>query len=597
MSLSLNKTSRFFFYIFIFLLPFFCITNLSIPFEASKIVILLTFLGFTSILGIIGTIKEGKIEVGNKTIPLFTLLFFLFAGLSTLLFSLSKTSSFLGGLRDSGTSHSLITFLLYACMFFLPLLVINKKEHIRKLGLAFAFSILTLNTMFLIETLLGVEIRILLTSLNTFAILNVLGLIALFFLFKEEKNPTIKGVLGLSFFVFGAGLVLVNLSMSWFILGIASFLLFWASLLNGKHNFVFLLITLVSVVFFVLDPSLSFEKKTHIQSLGYSESIEIAKKPSFLGSGLGTFDKTFLKVNPTKLQTTYSESFSSILTLLNDLGIIGLLLFLAIFILASIKGFKRFLERKQNPYERMAFISFFTLFILTFFYNFGVILYSFLFLFLALFLILSSKPILILFKDLKADQIFFKVAGLSLFAILIIVFTYSAFLNLFAEKNYEEAIKIQLEDKDKAIEYLEKSNSFITKDKTQIELSRLYLLKASDLNTESKLLETKEENREVKQEECEVYLDLAEKTALLATKTEPYNHLTWINLGEVLNSKRKLKNEELEESVIQPYLKGIILAPFLIEHYNTLSSIYGEVGDLERQLEIEEKIRIIEVQK
>ena len=49
--------------------------------------------------------------------------------------------------------------------------------------------------------------------------------------------------------------------------------------------------------------------------------------------------------------------------------------------------------------------------------------------------------------------------------------------------------------------------------------------------------------------------------------------------------------------MIQPYLKGIILAPFLIEHYNTLSSIYGEVGDLERQLEIEEKIRLIEVQK
>ncbi|MFA7142257.1 MAG: hypothetical protein WC157_03065, partial [Candidatus Paceibacterota bacterium] len=65
---------------------------------------------------------------------------------------------------------------------------------------------------------------------------------------------------------------------------------------------IMLLISIVSISLFHFNPSFSFEKKEPIVTLGFSESMEIAKHSSFFGNGLGTFEQSFLKYNPQMVQ-------------------------------------------------------------------------------------------------------------------------------------------------------------------------------------------------------------------------------------------------------------------------------------------------------
>lgn len=595
MSISFIKTGRFLFYIFIFLLPFFYIPNSTVPFEANKTIFLLSSLSIIAIFGIVGIIKEGKLKLKNRFISLSILLFLLFASISTIFLSLNPLNSFFG---EGGGSNSLISFLIYGGIFFLVLVLIKEKEQIKNIGISLISSISILNIGFLIRTLLGEEANVPLSSLNVLAILSVIGLTMLIFLFKEEKNPSIRGLFGLAFFILGAGLVLINFNMAWFALGIASFLIFWSVLLNAnfkKHNFALLLITVISVLLFILNPSFSFEKKEDVQMLGFNESLEIAKNSSFLGSGIATFDENFLKYNPSKLQNTiHFESFSTIFTILNDLGILGLVLFLIPFIYAIIKGFRHFLLKKQSVCEKMSFVSFFTLFVLLFFYSFDIVLMSLLFLFLALFSITSQKGKSVLFKKMKPGTIFLVICGLSLILMSVIALNYFYILNYFSESYYNVATESHKGDRDKGIEDLEKSNSFVEKEKTLIGLSQLYLLKASDLYNESRLLETKEEDREVKKEECENFMQLSEEKAIKATKISPYDYFAWFNLGNIYNNRRYLRDEELADKAIEAYIKATEVAPFTKEAYVALIQVYSELGNVDKREEFVEKIRVID---
>ena len=595
MSISFIKTGRFLFYIFIFLLPFFYIPNSTVPFEANKTMFLLSSLSIIAIFGIVGLIKEGKLKLRNRFISLSIPFFILFASVSTIFFSLNPLNSFFG---EGGSSNSLISFLIYGGIFFLALILIKKKEQIKNIGISLISSISILNIGFLIRTLLGEEANVPLSSLNVLAILSVIGLTMLIFLFKEEKNPSIRGLFGLAFFILGAGLVLINFNMAWFVLGIASFLIFWSVLLNAnfkKHNFALLLITFISVLLFILNPSFSFEKKEDVQVLGFNESLEIAKNSSFLGSGIATFDENFLKYNPSKLQNTvHFESFSTIFTILNDLGILGLALFLIPFIYATIKGFRHFLLKKQSVCEKMSFVSFFTLFVLLFFYSFDIVLMSLLFLFLALFSITSQKGKSVLFKNMKSGTIFLVIGGLSLTLMSVIALNYFYSLNYFSESYYNVATESHKDNRDKGIEDLEKSNSFVEKEKTLIGLSQLYLLKASDMYNESRLLETKEEDREIKKEECESFMQLSEEKAIKATKISPYDYFAWFNLGNIYNNRRYLRDEELADKVIEAYIKATELSPFTKEAYVALIQVYSELGNVEKREEFVEKIRVID---
>lgn len=595
MSISFIKTGRFLFYIFIFLLPFFYIPNSTVPFEANKTMFLLSSLSIIAIFGIVGLIKEGKLKLKNRFISLSILLFLLFASVSTIFFSLNPLNSFFG---EGGGSNSLISFLIYGGIFFLALILIKKKEQIKNIGVSLISSISILNIGFLIRTLLGEEVNVPLSSLNVLAILSVIGLTMLIFLFKEEKNPSIRGLFGLAFFILGAGLVLINFNMAWFVLGIASFLIFWSVLLNAnfkKHNFALLLITFISVLLFILNPSFSFEKKEDVQVLGFNESLEIAKNSSFLGSGIATFDENFLKYNPSKLQNAvHFESFSTIFTILNDLGILGLALFLIPFVYATIKGFRHFLLKKQSVCEKMSFVSFFTLFVLLFFYSFDIVLMSLLFLFLALFSITSQKGKSVLFKNMKSGTIFLVIGGLSLTLMSVIALNYFYSLNYFSESYYNVATESHKDNRDKGIEDLEKSNSFVEKEKTLIGLSQLYLLKASDMYNESRLLETKEEDREIKKEECESFMQLSEEKAIKATKISPYDYFAWFNLGNIYNNRRYLRDEELADKVIEAYIKATELSPFTKEAYVALIQVYSELGNVEKREEFVEKIRVID---
>ncbi len=245
MNISFTKIGRVLFYIFAFLLPLFYISNSAVSMELNKTVFLLPFLSIIALFAIIGIIKEGKFRLRSKFVSFGITLFLLFTIISTAFLSFNPLNSFFG---ESGSSDSLVLFLMYGGLFFLPIILIEKKEQIKNIAISLISSISVLNIGFLGRFALGGETQLALSSTNILAILSVIGLVMLFFVFKEEENPSIKGLLGLSFFILGAGLILINFDIAWFVLAVASFLTFWASLLSQnfkKHNFDLLLVTIV----------------------------------------------------------------------------------------------------------------------------------------------------------------------------------------------------------------------------------------------------------------------------------------------------------------------------------------------------------------
>ena len=596
MNLSFTRIGRFLFYIFTFLLPVFYIPGSIVPAEINRTLFMLVSLSIIAAFFVLGTIKEGKIKVRDRFVSGNILTFTLLASVSTF-FSINPLNSLFG---ENGGFDSLIAFISYALVFFLALGLMNKKEEARNIVLALISSVSILNIGFLGRMLLGGGSEMVLGGLNALAISNVLVMVLLFFFFKKEENPSIKGLTGLSFFILGAGLILINFDVAWFILAIASFLCFWAMLLEGnfkKINFILLAITIISAVLFFVNPSFPFEKREHVQTLSFNESLEVIKKEnvSFLGFGAASFDDQFLKYNPSMLQdTVHFEASSTILNIFNDFGILGLIAFLIPFTYATLRGFKRFLTKKQNTFEKMSFISFFSLFVLLFFYAFDLVLMTLLFLFLALFIISSKKEKEVAFKNKNPGKIFLIIAGLSLVMISLIVLNYFYFLNYSAENYYNLAIENYKTDREKGIDYLSKSESFMEKEKTLIGLSQLYLLKASDLYNESRLLETKEEDRETKKEDCEKFMQLSEDKAIRATEINPYDYFSWLNLGNIYNNRRYLRDEELADKAIEAYVRASELAPYTKEPYTALIQVYSELGNVEKREEYVEKMRVID---
>ncbi|MDD2909807.1 MAG: hypothetical protein PHU74_02670, partial [Candidatus Pacebacteria bacterium] len=190
--------------------------------------------------------------------------------------------------------------------------------------------------------------------------------------------------------------------------------------------------------------------------------------------------------------------------------------------------------------------------------------------------------------------IFLVIGGLSLTLMSVIALNYFYSLNYFSESYYNVATESHKDNRDKGIEDLEKSNSFVEKEKTLIGLSQLYLLKASDMYNESRLLETKEEDREIKKEECESFMQLSEEKAIKATKISPYDYFAWFNLGNIYNNRRYLRDEELADKVIEAYIKATELSPFTKEAYVALIQVYSELGNVEKREEFVEKIRVID---
>ncbi|MDD3032847.1 MAG: hypothetical protein PHF88_02675, partial [Candidatus Pacebacteria bacterium] len=313
------------------------------------------------------------------------------------------------------------------------------------------------------------------------------------------------------------------------------------------------------------------------------------------GGGISSFDETFLQYNPTKLQNgVYFESSTVAFTLINDLGILGIILFFIPFGYLVIKGFKNVLFTKENPYGKMNFISFFILFSLLFFYGFDLVLMSLFFLFSALVAGFSEKEVEISIKKMNSKTMVLILAILSLMLMAVLVLNYFYFRNYVAENYYGQAIESHSVDRGKAIEYLEESDNYVEKEKTLIGLSQLYLLKASDLYTQSRLLETKEEDRQTILEDCEEFMDLSESKAIRATEISPKDYYTWINLGNIYNNRRYLRDEPVEDKIIACYTKASELAPNNKAAYSALVEIYSELGNIEMREFYLEKIDLIE---
>lgn len=379
--LALNKIIRWCIYLLVFLMPlwFLPFTNEVLNFNKQVLMVGLLTIALIAWLGEL--ITKDKIR-WYKGLPILVFLgFVVIYGLSTI-FSLRPYSSLMG--LDTHLSRALIN-IIYFFVFFL--LIVNYRNEEKEKRNA---EILRFLTIFLASaTIAGIigllqilKINILpwafakLTSFNTIGTVSSLGIflavllpVAFSFLFgikpsKEKKEKLIatglKMFLGLLIVLTLILLLLLNYRTLWIITAIGMVVVvgFWLAKRHTlpSQNLGWLAIPVVilafCLIFLLFRPGALFDLDLPIE-LGLSHrggwdiTKEVIKRSPILGTGPETFIYNYSLYKPGEINQTifwnlrFANAPSEIMSLLSEIGILGILAFLTVigvFLLKAIKG-------------------------------------------------------------------------------------------------------------------------------------------------------------------------------------------------------------------------------------------------------------------
>lgn len=550
--IQLKKMIKRIFSFFLFLLPFFLVTQ-------TELINTFFIILFAASLLFLQLIKPQKLTYSN--VYKLSLLFF-FSILASLIFSKNILLSFYG---EGG--EGFIAFLSIFIIFSFAR-TIKKKDIWNVSKFLIAGTLITI-LFFLVQRFIGNEI----ININQLAIISALSLIALIpFTFKKK----IFIVLSLFIFMF---LVVIDVKIAWFLLVIGTFLIFWKNLIDFNFNLkktLPLLLVLSIFLFFFFAPISLIEKKT-ITSIPYNYSLSIAQKSlseSFnnftFGSGLATYHYQFslYKNKEINLSNPYfisKEGASMILTFIVTIGSLGVLSLLALLCFFYFYGFKEFFYKKEAIFPVVFCFS------LLFFFNPINIFFILLFF---IFLGFWDKEE----KEIKINEMFIiLIMGM----IVLGLFNYYNYIK--ADNYYKKSIEYFTngETLGKSINEINKSISLFQVSDHYIALSKLYLLSASQYFEERWV--TQEKITEQKKLIEENVLK-SEKFAKKAIEIDSNNFQSWQKLGLLYENINFLNNEDKTDEIIEAYKKAKLLAPQNYDIYYSLGRVFEESGDMEKAI-------------
>ncbi|MEK7088821.1 MAG: hypothetical protein AAB913_01690, partial [Patescibacteria group bacterium] len=425
----LDRISFWSLFVVIVLLPVFFLPFTQIPIETSKGLLLVMGLVISIIFWIAARFSDGKISV-PKSWLLLSGFSILLVFLISALFSSTFKVSFFGTMLDVGTFY----FMLGAFLLMLVSSIVLKD--IKNAKAVFWGVIISSFVLFVFQGLrlfmpdllslgvLGGKTDSILGSWNAFGLFTGFSTIMSLFVIEFFSIPKITkwllGILILFSIILSAA---VNFSLIWELLGVFALIIFVYKISYSlgekqqeegseeKHFPAFsFAVVMISLLFFMssqfigglLPNSLGLANIEVRPSFGVTMSVtgKALMKNPILGVGPNKFGKVWAMYKPQVINTTQfwdtSFNFSSGLlpTFASTTGILGILswlVFFVLFIIAGVKSLFSSIKNNTNWGVVVFFVASFYLFVSSFFYSTGGVIFLLAFAFAGIFIGLSSS--------------------------------------------------------------------------------------------------------------------------------------------------------------------------------------------------------------
>lgn len=574
------------------LLPIFCLPFINIPAEISKGLLFVLGLTISVIFWAIARFIDGKI-IFPKSWLLLAGAGVSFIVLLSALFSGSREVSMFGLMFDIGSFYfifgSFLLMLMSSIVFKIP-----RRAKVLLFGvlmsslvvLLFQGLYLFMPTFFSLGILAGKTGNILgsWNALGLFAGFASLILLLIVEFFPIPKvTKTLLQVLTFFSMLF---IAVVNFPMAWVLLGIFSLVIFVYKVSTtlqttedegGKKHFPLtsFMVMIISLFFFIsgnfvgniISSSLGISNPEVSLSPGITASVakqDLAKNP-LLGMGPNKFGEAWsmykpLSINSTQFWNTSFNSGSGLLpTLMSTVGGLGLLVWVMFLVLFLYNGIKSAFSniKKQANWEIVAFfILSLYLFLSSFFYFTGIVLFLFAFAFTGVFIGLvhsaSLKEVSLSFLN-DHRKSFFSILFLVVLVVLSVVASFKYVERFISVSYFGKAIsaKTVLE----AEESIGKALSLYSNDLYLRTYAQIYMLK---LNT---LVNKGSELTEAEKTELQTNLDQAVNGAQLATMYNPSNYLNFQLLGSMYESAGTIGVRDAYSKALSAYQSAFLLNP------------------------------------
>lgn len=591
----LDRISFWSLFLVIVLLPVFILPFTNIPIEIGKGLLLVVGLTISIIFWTMARFFDGKIVLPKSYFLLSGLVVVLAFFLSAL-FSPTPQMSFFGIMFDVGSFW--FVFTAFLLMLYSSVIVLKNPENARIifLGAVISSSIVLFFQSFhlfmpkiLSLGILEGKTDNLLGSWNAFGILAGFSSLILLFLiefFSKNMSRAVKWVLAV-LLVFSTVLVAtVNFPFIWVLLGVSSLIIFVyrISFFSGKKEegskanfpvFSFIMV-MVSLLFFMLGHIIggyipnrlglsNIEIRPSFKATSMVTKSVLAKDPIF-GMGPNKFADAWAMYKPVSINATsfWNTSFNSGSGLLPTLagttgyvGIFSLLLFLSLFIITGVKSFFSSLKNGINQEITAFFVASLYLFISSFFYGTGSVIFLLAFAFAGIFigLLHSSR------KNAEVSISFLNDPRKSFFSILFLVFIMIAsaalsfkYIERFASVSHFRKV-FSAQNIPDAEAHISKAISLHSNDLYFRTYAQVYLIKLNSLLDKGATL-SEEENVDLK-----ASFDKAISGAVMATTYNKENYLNFEILGYVYEAVAPLGVEGAYDGAFEAYQTASILNP------------------------------------
>ncbi len=590
-----DKLSFWSLFLVIVLLPLFFLPFTNIPVETSKGLLLVLGLALSVVFWAIARFSDGKI-VFPKSWLLASGFGIALISLLSSLFSRNSEVSLFGTMFDTGSFY----FILAGFILMLMSSVIFKNPKQAKILLLGAILSSALVLIFqavhlFMPTFLSLGILAGKTG-NILGSWNALGLFAgfsgLMFLLVIEFFPIskIEKLLLEIFILLSVFLIAaVNFQLIWILLGISSLIIFVyktsttfqrnaeeGEVKNKKHfPIVSFVVVMISLLFFisgqliggVISNRLQISNTEVSPSLGATMSITkgVLVKSPLLGIGPNRFGEAWSMYKPAVINNTqfWDVSFDSgsgllptLIATTGSLNILAWIIFLVLFLVFGVKSVFSSIKNGVN-WEMMAFfVLSLYLFIASFFYFTGAVIFLLSLAFTGVFIGLaasnSGKEISISFLD-DHRKSFFSILVLILVMIFSFAFSFKYVERLTSVYYFGKAFSATTIQS--AENYINKALSLYSNDLYLRAYSQIYLLKFDSLAKKSATLS------EAEKAELQTSFDQAINSAQMARNYDSLNYLNFQLLGSTYQTVGSLGVKDAYSKAVQAYQNASNLNP------------------------------------
>ena len=594
LSNALDRISFWSFFIVVVLLPLFFIPFIGIPVEISKELLTVVGLVISIIFWAAARFSDGKINISRSSI-LFSGLGVVAITLLSAIFSSSPSVSFFGVMLDAGTFYFLLMCFLLLLM---SSIILREAKNARivlwgLIGSSILVILFQFARLFLPAILsfgvFGDKTDNLIGSWNAFGIFS--GFVVIVAVYIIEFFPItkiIKWILAVLAFLSIIMVSLVNFTTIWVVLGIFSLIIFIYKISlhlsskdkeEGKMKFpgYSFSVIMISLLFIMTGQFIRnyLPAKLGISNVEIRPSISatfsVAQKSLsqdlFFGIGPNKFSEAWARYKPEVINSTdfwdTSFNFGSglIPTFVFTTGILGILAWLVFFITFIVTGVKTlFFAARNNIHKEISlfFVLALYLFVSSFLYSGGMILFMLAFILTGAFVGLygASK------QNGEFNFMFLTDPRKSFFSILllvvIILMTAASgfkYVERLASISYfgKTVTANNINDAENSII---KAISLYKNDLYLRTYSQVYIAKANQFIVKGSGMSDAEKK------ELQVSIDQAVKGAQSATDYDKTSFVNWVSLGSIYQIVASLGVEGAYDKSIEAYTTASNLNPF-----------------------------------